>query len=167
MKPLDSATLALVDAVGHNASSFEELTQIGSAICQGSSGSKTVNPQAGLLNRTTITDYKITACQPLAGGAPARPVATLAIEDRATFGVDLISHSYTATITRLDPNPAVQPSSDLEDQGIYDALVNVEELALPTAYPMAEFQKHVGRLTCAHRTNIQTHEESYHCSLAN
>jgi hypothetical protein len=56
--------------------------------------------------------------------------------------------------------------ADEQDKAIYDAL-NVQELALPTAYPLAAFQKNVGRLSCVHSVNTKTSEESYSCDLKN
>jgi len=51
-----------------------------------------------------------------------------------------------------------------DDKAIYDAL-NVQELALPSVYPISAFQKIVGRLICSHDVNVELKTENYSCSL--
>jgi hypothetical protein len=69
---------------------------------------------------------------------------------------------YLATLVMMASLPAL---ADTGDKSIYDSL-NAPEFGLPTPYPMAAYQKRVGRLSCTHMINTQTREESYSCDLA-
>jgi hypothetical protein len=70
------------------------------------------------------------------------------------------------TQTKVDTYSCdLAPVANPQDQDIFDALVNVPVVALPTAYPYAGYNKTVGRLVCSHMINTESKVESYKCDL--
>jgi hypothetical protein len=66
------------------------------------------------------------------------------------------------SVTQLDTYTCAET---LQDKDIWDALVNVTAVALPTAYPIAGWDKRVGRLHCRHLFNTVTKTDKYTCNL--
>jgi hypothetical protein len=98
-----------------------------------------------------------------AGFAAAEPPG---IAPRPPLGVPVPQHPPGVEVPpHQPPGMPVRPNiSDLDKQ-TYDAL-NVEANAAPTPFPMVEWIKYAGRLTCSKVINTQTNETNYSCSLA-
>ena len=56
-------------------------------------------------------------------------------------------------------------ADNTQDRDIYDALIKVPAFGMPTPYPYAGYDKHVGRLDCQYMINTQTKAETYKCDL--